>query len=138
MRCAARRSLLVVAAVGALGASADPAAAATWVSYQELFAQVRSGHLIRAIINPFRGDVEIKFPNLDEWHAFYPAGAEATLSRVLHDRHVRVLYVPRPKAPPPAAASPHRARYLAVAGSVCLLAVLLGGWLVRRRKRLHR
>lgn len=132
-----RRSLLVVAAVGALGTAADPAAAATWVSYQQLFAQVRSGHLIRAIINPFRGDVEIKFPDLDEWHAFYPAGAEATLSRVLHDRHVRVLYVPRPKAPPPAAA-PHRARYLAVAGSLCLLAVLLGGWFVRRRKRLRR
>jgi len=137
MRCAARRLLLVVAAVGALGTTADPAAAATWVSYQQLFAQVRSGHLIRAIINPSRGDVEIKFPNLDEWHAFYPPGAEATLSRALHDRHVRVLYVPRPQAPPPATAA-HHARSLAVAGSVCLLAVLLGGWFVRRRKRLRR
>ena len=132
------RSLLVVAAVGVLGTAPDPAAAATWVSYRQLFTQVRSGHLTRAIINPFRGDVEIKFPNLDEWHAYYPTGAEATLSRVLHDRHVRVLYVPRPKATPPAATAPHHSRYLAVAGSLCLVAVLLGGWLVRRRKRLRR
>jgi len=133
MRCTLRRSLLLIAAIGALAAVTAPAFAATWVSYRELLGQVYSGHLIRAIINPFRHDVEIKFPDLDEWHAHYPVGTEATLSRVLHDRHVRVLYVPRPK-PPPAAAG-HRSRYLAAAGSLCLLAVLLGGWFIRRRRR---
>jgi hypothetical protein len=65
------------------------------VSYERLLAQVRSGPLIRAIINPARSDAEIKFRNLDEWHAFYPRGAQPTLQRILRERHVRVLFVPR-------------------------------------------
>src|SRR5664280_2877067 len=67
----------------------------TWVSYPVLLAQVRSGPLIRAIINPSRGDVEIKFRNLEAWHAFYPAGAQAGLQRLLRARHIRLLFVAR-------------------------------------------
>jgi len=129
-----RRGLLLLVVTGVLGLSPATAAAATWVSYPALYAQVRSGPLIRAIINPTRGDVEIKFRNLDEWHAYYPAGAESTLLGVLHARHVRVLFVPRPR---PAAAKPasvhHRLRYIAAAALAAL--VLLGAGVIMYRRR---
>ena len=47
-----------------------PVRAATQVSYPEPLREVRSGPLIRAVINPTRGDIEIKFRNLSEWEAF--------------------------------------------------------------------
>jgi hypothetical protein len=117
----------------ALAAPAS-AAAETWVSYPALLQQVRHGDLIRAIINPQRADVEIKFRNLSEWHAFYPRGAQSTLQRLLHARHVRLKFVPRHHA-----GAKHRApvhhhlRYIAAG---VLAALLLAGatlLVVRRR-----
>ena len=108
-----------------------------WVSYPKLLQQVRSGPLIRAIINPARSDIEIKFRDLLEWHAFYPRGAQGSLQHMLRSRHVRVLFVPRHpvRASRPAAVH-HRLRYL-VAAVVCLLALLALGILLYRRRR-HR
>jgi len=108
--------------------------ATTWVSYQKLLQQVRSGPLIRAIINPARADVEIKFRNLLEWHAVYPPGAQDTLQRLLHARHVRVLFVPRhpARASRPTAVH-HHLRYIA-AGVLALFTLLGVGALVYRRR----
>jgi hypothetical protein len=124
-----------VAAVtlGLAAVATSPARAETWVSYPTLLAQVRSGPLIRAIINPDRKDVEIKFRNLDEWHAYYPAGAQAELQRVLDSRHVRILFVPHHRATVRAAAVHHRLRYIA-GGAVAALAIAAAGWFALRRK----
>ena len=106
----------------------------TWVSYQKLLEQVRSGPLIRAIINPARGDAEIKFRDLLERHAFYPAGAQPTLLRLLHARHVRVLFVPRRSATPSKPATVHHhLRYIAagVIGALAVFGLVL--FLYRRR-----
>jgi hypothetical protein len=135
VRCAARRACALALLLAGLLAAVPSASAATWVSYPELLAQVRSGPLIRAIINPARGDVEIKFRNLDEWHAFYPRAQQAELQRLLAARHIRVLYVPRHQVHrPPAAAVHHHLRYYA-AGAVVLLGLLGGGIYLRSRRR---
>jgi len=129
-----RHRLLAIAVVGAFGLSAAPAAAATWVSYPQLLTQVRSGPLIRAIINPGRGDVEIKFRDLSEWHAYYPPGARPTLQRLLDARHVRVLFVrlhPAHKAKP--ATVHHHLRYIA-AGVIVAAAAIGAGFLLYRRR----
>jgi hypothetical protein len=110
--------------------------ATTWVGYQTLLEQVRSGPLIRAIINPARRDVEIKFRDLLEWHAVYPAGAQGTLQRLLHARHVRVLFVPRHPARALKPAAAHHPLRLIAAGVVGLLALFaIGALLYRRRHR---
>ena len=112
------------------------ALAETWVSYPALLNQVRSGPLIRAIINPARGDVEIKFRNLDEWHAYYPAGAQTTLQRLLQARHVRVIYVPRH---PPRTSRPrvvhHHLRYIAAGVIAGAALVTAAAFLYSRRRR---
>jgi hypothetical protein len=132
--CALRHRLLVIAAAGALGLPATPALAATWVSYPVLLAQVRSGPLIRAIINPGRGDVEIKFRDLSEWHAFYPAGEQPTLQRLLYARHIRVLFVPRHQASKARPATVHHhLRYIA-AGVIGAAAAIGAGFLLYRRR----
>jgi hypothetical protein len=134
-RRAARLACPLALLLAAVLAAAPAASAATWVGYPELLAQVRSGPLIRAIINPARGDVEIKFRNLDEWHAFYPRAQQAELQRLLAARHIRVLYVPRHQAhrPPPASVH-HHLRYYA-AGALVLLGLIGGGVYLRSRRR---
>jgi hypothetical protein len=108
------------------------------VSYPALLTQVKSGPLIRAIINPARGDVEIKFRNLDEWHAYYPPNAQAALQRLLHARHIRVLYVPRHQARTSRPATVHHhLRYIA-AGVAGGLALLAAGFFYWRRRRYGR
>ena len=132
---ALRHRLLVIALVGALGLPATPAVAATWVSYPELLTQVRSGPLIRAIINPGRGDVEIKFRDLSEWHAFYPAGAQPTLRRLLYARQIRVLFVPRhPASKVRPATVHHHLRYIA-ASVIGAVGAIGAGFLLYRRRR---
>jgi hypothetical protein len=128
-----RVRLLVITVVGTLCIWATPAGAETWVSYPVLLHQVRSGPLIRAIINPVRGDVEIKFRDLSEWHAFYPASAQPALQRLLFARHVRVLFVRghHAKAPKPATVH-HHLRYIA-AGVVGALAVIAAAFAYSRR-----
>jgi hypothetical protein len=116
-------------------AVAATAAAATWVPYPQVLAQVRSGPLIRAIINPIRKDVEIKFRNLDEWHAYYPPGAQPELQRLLAARHVRVLFVARHHR----AAAPkrvhHHLRYIVGGVLVGLLVAGSLGYLLWWRRR---
>jgi hypothetical protein len=131
---AVRHRLLAIAVVGALGLSATPAVAATWVSYPVLLAQVRSGPLIRAIINPWRGDVEIKFRDLSEWHAFYPAGAQPTLRRLLYARHIRVLFVPRHQASKARPATVHHHLRYITAGVIGAAAAIGASFLLYRRR----
>jgi hypothetical protein len=130
------RRLLLIALVGALGPAPTPAIAATWVSYSALLDQVKSGPVIRAIINRERGDVEIKFRDLSEWEAFFPAGAQATLQRLLHARHIRVLFASRPAAirSKPATVH-HRLRYIAAGVVVALAVIGSGAFLYTRRRR---
>lgn len=106
-----------------------------WVPYPKLLEQVRTGPLIRAIINPARLDVEIKFRNLDEWHAYYPAGAQQELQTLLRRRHVHVIFVPRPTAAATHSATgghPLRWAVAALAAAALLVAAALA---VRRRRR---
>jgi hypothetical protein len=134
---ALRLQLLAVTVVGTLGLATTPAVGATWVHYPQLLEQARSGPIIRAIINPLRGDVEIKFRDLSEWHAFYPASAQPTLQRVLYARHVRVLFVRRhPRKPAKSATIHHRLRYIA-AGVIGALALLAAGAFLYSRRRRH-
>ena len=131
----AAAGLAALAMLLAVMLAPPPALAATQVSYPELLREVRSGPLIRAVINPARGDIEIKFRNLSEWEAFYPAGAQPSLQRLLHARHIRVIYASRHRARA-AVARPvhHHLRYIAAAVLGALL--LLGaGALVYRRRR---
>jgi hypothetical protein len=95
---------------------------------------VRSGPLIRAIINPARGDIEIKFRDLSEWEAFYPPGARGTLQRLLRERHIRVLFASRHHASRRPRAVHHHLRYIA-AGVIGALLVVGGGALLHRRRR---
>jgi hypothetical protein len=136
---AARRwkdSALLVASIAAVAAPAAPAQAyaETWVAYRALLAEVESGPLIRAIINPTRHDVEIKFRNLAEWHAFYPAAEQPELQRLLRARHVRVLFVPRALATKVKPAVVHHTlRY--VLAAIVFATVLAGGALHVWRRR---
>jgi hypothetical protein len=137
---AAKRLRVATAAVllAALLAAPASARAETWVSFPALLHQVRTGPLIRAIINPARGDIEIKFRDLSEWHAYYPPGAQRELQRLLRARHVRVLFVPRhPAGARTHATAHHRLRYIA-AGilAACLLAA--GAALLLRRRSARR
>jgi hypothetical protein len=113
-----------------------PAQAATQVGYPELLREIRSGPLIRAVINPARGDIEIKFRNLSEWEAFYPAGARPSLQRLLHARHIRVIYAARHRAGPASArpAHHHHLRYIAAAVLGSLLLLGAGALFYRRRR----
>ena len=124
----------MITVVGALCLPATAAGAETWVSYPVLLKQVRSGPLIRAIINPVRGDVEIKFRDLSEWHAFYPASAQPALQRLLFARHIRVLFVKRHhrRVTKPATVH-HHLRYIG-AGVIGALAVIAAGAFIYSRR----
>lgn len=122
---------------GFLGLAGTPTYAATPVSYQELLVQVRSGPLIRAIINGPRGDIEIKFRDLSEWEAFYPPGAEHTLVQLIRRRHIRLLFVRRhPTARAKPTSTHHHLRYIAAAviGALMVVGAVLLGYRRRRRQ----
>lgn len=130
-----RHRLLAIALLAALGWAAAPSLAATQVGYPVLLREIKSGPLIRAVINRARGDIEIKFANLSEWEAFYPPGAQPLLQRLLHERHIRVIFASRPaatKAKPKAVH--HHLRYIA-AGVLGALAVIGGFAFVYDRRR---
>jgi hypothetical protein len=107
-----------------------------WVSYPRLLAQARTGPVIRAIINPQRADVELRFHNLLEWHAFYPRAAQPALQRLLRERHIRTLFVAHHQPARPARAVHHRLRYIALGVLVAAVAIAGGLLLYRRRRRL--
>jgi hypothetical protein len=124
----------VITLVGVLGLPGAVASAATWVSYPALLKQVRSGPLIRVIINPNRSDVEIKFRDLSEWHAFYPRSEQPALQRLVRARHIRLLFTPRPHLRPArVAAVHHHLRYIA-AGVIAVL-IAIGGVVLLNSRR---
>jgi hypothetical protein len=128
--------LLPVALVCAVVAvTPAPAAAAQPASYAAVVEQIRSGPVIRAIINRRLRHVEIKFRDLSEWEAVYPRGAQPSLQAMLRGRHIRVLFASRPAARARAPVH-HHLRYiaaavLALAAAAC--AALL--WRNARRRR---
>jgi hypothetical protein len=131
---------LAIALLSPPAPAASVTAGQVWVPYPRLLAQLRSGPLIRVIVNPARMDVEIKFPNLDEWHAYYPAGAESEIQRLVRARHVHVIYVPRPKAAAatqttPAGGHPLRWALAGVAAAVALAGAAAIVLRARRRRR---
>ena len=115
-----------MAAVCIVLVAAAPARGAQQVSYAALLKQIKTGPLIRAVINRAGGDIEIKFNNLAEWKAFYPPAAQPMLQRLLHERHIRVIFASRHHA---RAAKPrsvhHHLRYIAAAvlGALALAGV---------------
>src|SRR4030081_667098 len=113
-------ALLVLAPAGAR--------AATPVTYEQLLHQIYSGPVIRAIINRPRGDIEIKFRDLSEWESRYPRSAQPMIQRLLHQRHIRVLFAARPHSarPRPAAVHHHHLRYIAAAALAGLLLIGAG------------
>lgn len=127
------RALLIAALIMALAAPA-PARAAKQVSYPALLHQVESGPLIRAIINRRRSAIEIKFRNLDEWEAFYPPGAQPHLQRLLHQRHIRVIFASRHRAKAKQGPVHHHLRYIA-AGILGALVLAAAAWALVRRRR---
>jgi hypothetical protein len=132
-----RARVLLIASVCLLLAAAAPvpARAAQEVGYPVLLQQIKSGPLIRAVINRKGGDIEIKFRNLSEWKAFYPPGAQPMLQRLLHERHIPVIFASRHHHAAKPRAVHHHLRYIA-AGVLGALA-LVGGvlLLVQRRRR---
>jgi hypothetical protein len=131
-----RRSALVLVPLLALACAPSAATAATPVSYQQLLHQISSGPVIRAIINRPRGDIEIKFRDLSEWESPYPRSAQPMIQRLLHKRHIRVLFVARPHpARPRPAAVHHHLRYIAAAALGALLLIGAGAYLSLRRRR---
>jgi hypothetical protein len=130
-----RRRLLVIALLTVLGATATPSLAATQVGYPVLLREIRSGPLIRAVINRTRGDIEIKFSNLSEWEAFYPPGAQPGLQRLLHARHIRVIFATRPATSKPKPKGVHHhLRYIAAGVLVALAAIGALAFLYDRRR----
>jgi hypothetical protein len=140
---AATRGATEAATAGAGATTAAPTptspgivrtAGQVWVSYPRLLAQARSGPVIRAIINPQRADVELRFRNLLEWHAYYPRAAQPALQRLLRERHIHTLFVARHQPARSARATHHRLRYIALGLAVAALALALAGVLLRRRR----
>jgi LPXTG-motif cell wall-anchored protein len=111
------------------------ARAATPASYRQVLRQIRTGPVIRAIINRPRGDIEIKFRDLSEWESSYPRSAQPMLQRLLHRRHIRVLFAARPRSSTVhRAAAHHHLRYIAAA-VLGLLLIGAGGYVLSRRRR---
>jgi ATP-dependent Zn protease len=129
-----RARVLLIALVCLALASPTPAQAAKQVSYPALLAQVKSGPLIRAIINRKRSAIEIKFRDLSEWEAFYPAGAQPQLQRLLHRRHIRVIFASRHRAKAAPRSVHHHLRYVA-AGLLGALALIGAVWAIAHRRR---
>jgi hypothetical protein len=131
-----RRPALVVALLAMLAVAPSNALAATQVPYPVLLKQIRTGPLIRAIINRTRGDIEIKFRDLSEWEAFYPRGTQSMLQRLLHERHIRVLFASRPRAAhAKGAAVHHHLRYVVAAVIGALALIGAAAYLYSRRRR---
>ncbi len=136
MRRALRRSLLVVTcALAVSGLAAGAAEAFSWVSYPALVAQIRSGPMIRVIVNRTGGDVEIKFRNLYEWKARFVPAQQASLVALVHERHIPLKFAARPHARRKPAAVHHHLRYIAAGILAAAALVALGALLFRRRAR---
>jgi hypothetical protein len=131
----AGRILIGALCAAALLVLAPPTLAASQVSYAQLLQQVRSGPLIRVIINLRGKDAEIKFTNLDEWRAYYPPGAQVQLEQLVHARHIKLKFAGAPHKRKATAAVHHHLRYVAAGVLAALLLAGAGTWLYRRRSR---
>jgi hypothetical protein len=133
-----RRGLLIGLLTAALVAAAQ-AQAATWVSYPQLLTQVRTGRLVRAVINRAPAHIEIKFASGREWEAVYPRRDQRMLQRTLHTRHIEVIFAARPHARAGARQTHHRLRYITTAALATAVALGAGLFLLdtRRRRRLQ-
>jgi hypothetical protein len=129
-----RARVLTTACACAVLALPAQAHAAQQVSYPAVLQQVKSGPLIRAVLNRRLRHIEIKFRNLAEWEASYPAGDQPLLQRLLRERHIRVIFASSHKRTHRAAAVHHHLRYIAAgaAGALALLAIV---WALLRRRR---
>jgi hypothetical protein len=128
-------ALLAALALVALAPGAS-ARAETWVRFPVLLRELRTGDVIRVIINPARTDVEIKFRNLQEWHAYYPPAAQRELQRTADARHIRLLFTPRHTAAAHhSAAVHHHLRYIAAAVLAALAIAAAAVALSRGRSR---
>jgi hypothetical protein len=127
------RAILIAMLLAALAAPAS-AQAAKQVSYPEVLAQVQHGPLIRAVINRRLSHIEIKFRDLSEWEAVYPRGAQPLLQRLLHARHIRVIFASTHHAKAKPKPVHHHLRYIAagVLGALVLAGI---AWLLIRRRR---
>jgi hypothetical protein len=135
----ARTQLRVLLALAALlaapGIAAEGALAAKPVSYGAIVAQIEQGPVVRAVINPSLRHVEIKFRDLSEWLAVYPPGAQPQLQRLLHRRHIRIVFASGHR--PQHRRAVHHLRYIAAGILVAALATV-GAVLAldgRRRRR---
>jgi hypothetical protein len=141
-RRAARRSPRAAAGLGAallcaaLAMTAPPQArAVTKVGYPALRAQISSGPVIRAVINPATSHVEIKFRDQSEWIASFPPGAQPGLQRLLRERHIPLIFASRHRAGRHRAPTVvhHHLRYIA-AGVLAAVLLIGGGALAYRRR----
>jgi hypothetical protein len=129
-----RRTTLLLTLLLALGIPATPALAVTWVSYPKLLEQIRSGPVIRAVINRGPAHVEIKFRDLSEWEATYPRSEQPRLLRLLHARHIQVIFATPPRARHAKPVTHHHLRYI-IGGSLAALALIGGAFYLLGRER---
>jgi MYXO-CTERM domain-containing protein len=133
------RLTITIALLLALGLTPAPALAARWVSYPALLGQITTGPVIRAVINRPPAHVEIKFRDLSEWEATYPRSEQARLQRLLHARHIPVIFAtPRHAKHGRPVAVHHHLRYVAAAvlGALALIGVAAYvAWRRRQRER---
>jgi hypothetical protein len=111
------------------------ASAARIVTYPVLLEQVRHGPLLRAVINRAGQDIEIKFRNLEEWKSPFPPGAQPMLQRILHERHVHVIFATTRRQHPPPRPVHHHLRYIAAGILAAAIVVAVGLLAYNRRRR---
>jgi hypothetical protein len=128
------RQLLLLGAVASLAACPATASAATSESYSTVVTQIKTIPLVHAVINPKGNHVEIKYPNGTEYIAVFPQGGQPALQRLLHERHIKIIFASRHQAKPRPAPVHHHLRY--IAGGILLGAIaVIGGVLLYRRRR---
>ncbi len=113
---------------------APAAHAFSWVSYPALVEQIRSGRVIRVIVNRELHDAEIKFRNLYEWKARFAPSQETPLVSLVRGRHIPLIFAAPPRSAHAAApAVHHRLRWIATA--VLLATLLLVAAVLERDRR---
>jgi hypothetical protein len=112
---------------------APAAGAFSWVSYPVLVAQIRTGPVIRVIVNVTYYDAEIKFRNLYEWKARFAPGQEHALVALVRARHIPLKFAAPPRTRHRPAPVHHHLRYIAAAVLGAALLIGAGALVFRRR-----
>jgi ATP-dependent Zn protease len=128
------RAIALLCVLTLVAGGAALAAAQATESYQVLIAQVDSGRVIRAVVNPPLRHVKVTFRDGSEQEAVYPPQGEPSLLRTLHAHGVTIKFARRPKAKKTATTVHHHLRYIAAAVVGAL--IVIGGVLlfVSRRR----